>query len=98
VANELAHRQIRVNVIAPGTVDTPMVTANEAQFRLFRPDLPNPTVDDVREGFKQRNPMGRPWLQPDDISRAVVYLASEESRWITGVVLPVDQGNANHPF
>jgi (+)-trans-carveol dehydrogenase len=42
--------------------------------------------------------MGRPWLQPDDISRAVVYLASEESRWITGVVLPVDQGNANHPF
>ena len=98
LANELAHRQIRVNVIAPGTVDTPMVTANEAQFRLFRPDLPNPTVEDVGEGFKQRNPMGRPWLQPDDISRAVVYLASEESRWITGVVLPVDQGNANHPF
>jgi (+)-trans-carveol dehydrogenase len=98
LANELAHRQIRVNVIAPGTVDTPMVTANEAQFRLFRPDLPNPTVEDVGEGFKQRNPMGRSWLQPDDISRAVVYLASEESRWITGVVLPVDQGNANHPF
>jgi (+)-trans-carveol dehydrogenase len=98
LANELAHHQIRVNVIAPGTVDTPMVTANEAQFRLFRPDLRDPAVEDVGEGFMQRNPMGRPWLQPDDISRAVVYLASEESRWITGIVLPVDQGNANHPF
>jgi (+)-trans-carveol dehydrogenase len=98
LANELGHRQIRVNVIAPGTVDTPMVTANEAQFRLFRPDLREPTVDDVAAGFQQRNPMGRAWLDAEDISRAVVYLASDDSRWITGVVLPVDQGNANHPF
>jgi (+)-trans-carveol dehydrogenase len=98
LANELGHRQIRVNVIAPGTVDTPMVTANETQFRLFRPDLREPTVEDIAAGFQQRNPMGRPWLDPEDISRAVVYLASDDSRWITGVVLPVDQGNANHPF
>ena len=60
LAQENANKGITVNVIAPGTVDTPMVTANEAQFRLFRPDLPNPTVEDVGEGFKQRNPMGRP--------------------------------------
>jgi len=97
LANELAHHQIRVNVIAPGTVDTPMVTANTAQFQLFRPDLTHPAVDDVADGFKRVNPMGRPWLQPEEISQAVVHLASDDSRWITGTVLPVDQGISNHP-
>jgi (+)-trans-carveol dehydrogenase len=98
LANEVAHKQIRVNVIAPGTVDTPMVTQNVAQFRLFRPDLPNPTIEDCMEGFKRMMPMGRPWLDPADISRAVLFLASEDARWISGVVLPVDQGNVNRPF
>jgi (+)-trans-carveol dehydrogenase len=43
-------------------------------------------------------PMGRPWLDPADISAAVVYLAGDEARWISGAVLPVDQGNVNRPF
>jgi (+)-trans-carveol dehydrogenase len=98
LANEVAHRQIRVNVIAPGTVETPMVTANTAQFRLFRPDLPEPTLDDCGDGFRAMMPMGQPWLQPEDISRAVLFLAGDDARWITGVVLPVDQGNVNRPF
>lgn len=98
LANEVAHKQIRVNVIAPGTVDTPMVTANVQQFQLFRPDLPNPTLDDCVEGFTRMMPMGRPWLDPADISKAVLFLASDDARWITGVVLPVDQGNVNRPF
>lgn len=98
LANEVAHRQIRVNVIAPGTVETPMVTANTAQFRLFRPDLPEPTLADCVDGFRAMMPMGQPWLQPEDISRAVLFLAGEDARWITGVVLPVDQGNVNRPF
>jgi (+)-trans-carveol dehydrogenase len=98
LANEVAHKQIRVNVIAPGTVNTPMVTANEPQFRLFRPDLPNPGLDDCKEGFTRIMPMGKPWLEPDEISRAVLFLASDEARWITGVVLPVDQGNVNRRY
>jgi (+)-trans-carveol dehydrogenase len=98
LANEVAHKQIRVNVIAPGTVDTPMVTANTAQFKLFRPDLPNPTIEDCLDGFRRMMPMGRPLLDPVDISRAVLFLAGEDARWITGVVLPVDQGNVNRPF
>jgi (+)-trans-carveol dehydrogenase len=98
LANEVAHKQIRVNVIAPGTVNTPMVTTNEPQFRLFRPDLANPRLEDCADGFTRMNPMGRPWLEPDEISRAVVFLASDDARWITGVVLPVDQGNVNRPF
>jgi (+)-trans-carveol dehydrogenase len=96
LANEVARFQIRVNVIAPGTVNTPMVTANTQQFRLFRPDLPAPTAADVEEGFRNSMPMGLPWIEPDQISDAVVFLASDAARYITGTVLPVDQGTTNH--
>jgi (+)-trans-carveol dehydrogenase len=96
LANEVARFQIRVNVIAPGTVNTPMVTANTQQFRLFRPDLAEPTVDDVAEGFRKSMPMGLPWIEPEQISDAVVFLASDSARYITGAVLPVDQGTTNH--
>ena len=95
LANEVARFQIRVNVIAPGTVNTPMVTANTQQFRLFRPDLTEPTVDDVEEGFRNSMPMGLPWIDPADISEAVLFLASDSARYITGTVLPVDQGVTN---
>jgi (+)-trans-carveol dehydrogenase len=95
LANEVARFQIRVNVIAPGTVNTPMVTQNVQQFRLFRPDLAEPTVADVEEGFRTSMPMGLPWIEPDHISDAVVFLASDSARYITGTVLPVDQGTTN---
>jgi (+)-trans-carveol dehydrogenase len=95
LANEVARFQIRVNVIAPGTVNTPMVTENVQQFRLFRPDLSEPTVADVEEGFRTSMPMGLAWIEPDQISDAVVFLASDSARYITGIVLPVDQGVTN---
>jgi (+)-trans-carveol dehydrogenase len=97
LANEVAHRGIRVNVVAPGTVDTPMVTENVQQFRIFRPDLPDPTLEDCVETFRSINPMGLPWIDPVEIANAVLFLASDDSRFITGVVLPVDQGNAARP-
>ena len=95
LANELASRKIRVNAIAPGTVDTPMVTANTQQFKLFRPDLADPTLEDCVEGFRSMMPMGEPWIDAVDVANAVLFLASDESRYITGIVLPVDQGNLN---
>jgi (+)-trans-carveol dehydrogenase len=95
LANEVARFQIRVNVIAPGTVNTPMVTENVQQFRLFRPDLAAPDVADVEEGFRASMPMGLAWIEPDQISDAVVFLASDQARYITGTVLPVDQGTTN---
>ena len=97
LANELAREQIRVNVIAPGTVDTPMVTENRTQFRMFRPDLPDPSVDDVAEACRRMSPMGLPWLAPEDIAKTVVYLAGDDSRWVTDTVLSVDQGTVNTP-
>lgn len=95
LANELAREQIRVNVICPGTVGTPMVTANEVQFKVFRPDLENPTLDDCRPIFEMIMPMGQPWLDPEQISNAVVFLASDQARYVTGIVMPVDQGTNN---
>jgi (+)-trans-carveol dehydrogenase len=94
-ANELAGRDIRVNAICPGTVDTPMVTANTGTWKLFRPDLENPTLDDAKPVFASIMPMGRPWIEPVDVSNAIVWLASDEARYVTGIVVPVDQGSAN---
>lgn len=98
LANEVAKEGIRVNVIAPGTVNTPMVTANEVQFKVFRPDLENPTLEDCRGIFEMIMPMGNAWVDPEDISNAVVFLASDEARYVTGIVMPVDQGSNNRVF
>jgi (+)-trans-carveol dehydrogenase len=98
LANEVAKEGIRVNVIAPGTVDTPMVTANDVQFKVFRPDLERPELDDCIDIFKMIMPMGQPWVDPVDISNAVVFLSSDEARYVTGIVMPVDQGSNNRVF
>lgn len=95
LANELAAQQIRVNVIAPGTVNTPLVTENTAMFKLFRPDLEAPTIEDAEPVFTMMMPMGKPWVETVDVSNAVLYLASDEARYVTGTVLPVDMGILN---
>ena len=95
LANELAAQQIRVNVIAPGTVDTALVTENRAMFKLFRPDLEDPTLEDAEPVFRMMMPMGKPWVDVVDVSNAVLYLASDEARYVTGTVLPVDLGVVN---
>lgn len=95
LANELAREQIRVNVICPGTVGTPMVTANETQFKVFRPDLATPTLEDCKPIYEMIMPMGHAWIDPADVSNAIVFLASDEARYVTGIVLPVDQGSNN---
>ena len=91
LANEVAPHNIRVNVIAPGTVDTDMVQ-NDGLRKLFRPDLENPTKDDVMPLFMQMSMLPVPWVDPIDISNALLFLASDEARYITGQVLSVDGG------
>ena len=92
LALELAPYQIRVNSVHPGTVNTVMVM-NDVLSRLFRPDLENPTSEDFLAASKQMNPMGIEILEAVDISNAMVFLASDEARYITGVTLPVDAGS-----
>jgi len=91
LALELAPDFIRVNALAPTTVDTPMVM-NSATYRLFRPDLENPVADDMAEASRAVNALPIPWVEPSDISNAVLWLASDESRYVTGITLPVDAG------
>ena len=91
LALELATEKIRVNSIHPTTVDTPMVN-NEATFKLFRPDIDNPGVDDFLDAAKLMNAIPVGWVESVDISNAMVWLASDEARFVTGVPLPVDAG------
>ena len=95
LANEVAAEGIRVNAICPGTVVTPMITANEKLFKLFRPDLENPTLQDCEVAFRSLMPMGGPWLAPEDVSNMVVFLASDEASSVTGTAMSVDQGTVN---
>jgi SDR family mycofactocin-dependent oxidoreductase len=91
LALELAPNFIRVNTVNPTSVNTPMVQ-NDAMYHLFRPDLEHPTVDDTMEAFTAMNALAIPWVEALDISNAVLFLASDEARYITGVTLPVDAG------
>jgi (+)-trans-carveol dehydrogenase len=93
MARELAPHWIRVNALHPGNVDTAMVR-NPETLRLFRPDLENPTVEDVAAVFQAHNTLPVPWVESADISNALLFLASDEARYITGVSLPVDAGYA----
>jgi SDR family mycofactocin-dependent oxidoreductase len=91
LALELAPHSIRVNSIHPTQVDTLMIQ-NEPTWRLFRPDLEHPTRADFEPASQQMNALPIPWVDPVDISNALLFLASDEARYITGVPLPVDAG------
>jgi SDR family mycofactocin-dependent oxidoreductase len=96
VAIEAAPYGITVNAISPMSVATDMCH-NDATYRLFRPDLDKPSEDDVRSTFASLNPMGVPWLDVADSSAAVLFLGSDEARYITGVALDIGAGwNAYH--
>jgi SDR family mycofactocin-dependent oxidoreductase len=92
---ELAPHRIRVNTVHPTTVPTGMIL-NDATYRLFCPDLLNPTEAEFRSRLEERTPMGVPWVEPQEISNAVLWLVSDQSRYVTGITLPVTAGNANN--
>lgn len=92
LAVELAPHNIRVNSVHPTHVDTPMLM-NEPTFQLFRPDLENPSKDDMVAACETFHAMPVPWVEAADISNAVLFLVSDEARYITGVTLPIDAGS-----
>jgi SDR family mycofactocin-dependent oxidoreductase len=91
LALELAPRSIRVNSVHPTGVATDMIL-NEATFKLFLPDVEHPTREQAAEVFATTNALPIPWVEPRDISNAVLFLSSDEARYVTGVMLPVDAG------
>lgn len=92
LARELAPMGIRANVIHPTSVNSDMLH-NQGVYKVFRTDLENPTLDDVMDGFYSNQLMPVPWIEPADITNAVLFLASDESRYVTGIQMPVDAGS-----
>jgi NAD(P)-dependent dehydrogenase (short-subunit alcohol dehydrogenase family) len=91
LALELADRNIRVNMVVPTSVDTPLIH-NQAAYDLFAPDIESPTRSDVESRFAALNALPVPWIDPSDVSALVAFLASDDARYITGAVMPVDAG------
>jgi NAD(P)-dependent dehydrogenase (short-subunit alcohol dehydrogenase family) len=91
LALELAPHFIRVNSVHTSTVNTDIVQ-NETFHRLAAPGLDNPGRQDMSGASMAMNALPVPWMEPADISDAVLFLASDEARYVTGVTLPVETG------
>jgi SDR family mycofactocin-dependent oxidoreductase len=91
LAKELAPHSIRVNTLHPTTVATEMIL-NDATYRLFRPDLDDPTRADFEEAARTLNKLPVAALESEDISAAVLYLVSDSGRYITGITHVLDAG------
>jgi (+)-trans-carveol dehydrogenase len=91
LALELGPYSIRVNSIHPGCVDTVMIN-NPSLYSMLMPDVEQPTRAMAAEVFQSLNALPEPWAEPRDISHTVLFLASDEARYVTGAALPVDAG------
>ena len=83
VAREVAANGVTVNCVCPTNTDTDMIH-NAPFYGLFAPGVDNPTKDDVIPGFTSLNAIPVPWIETIDISNAMMFLASDEARYITG--------------
>ncbi|HEX3705845.1 MAG TPA: mycofactocin-coupled SDR family oxidoreductase [Mycobacteriales bacterium] len=92
LALQLAPEFIRVNCVHPTNVNTHLLH-NDGLYSVFRPDLENPTREDVEPAFTYFQAMPVPYVEPVDISNLVLFLASDESRYITGQQIRVDAGS-----
>ena len=91
MALHLAHRFIRVNCIHPTNCNTSLLH-NKELYKVFRPDLEEPSREDAELTFSLFQAMPIPWVEPEDIANLAVFLASDESRFITGQQIRVDAG------
>jgi SDR family mycofactocin-dependent oxidoreductase len=88
-AQDLAGYGVTVNAVAPGNINTPMIQ-NEVLYRTVRPDLENPTAEDAAQALQMLHVQPIPWLDPSEISSAILFLIGSEH--ITGTVIDVNAG------
>jgi NAD(P)-dependent dehydrogenase (short-subunit alcohol dehydrogenase family) len=93
-ARELGPHGIRVNLVTPGNVRTAMLI-NEPVYRVYFPDKQDLATD---EEFKERaaglNPMGQAFVEPEDVTRMMLFLASDDAKFVTGSLIRVDSGQS----
>ena len=92
MARHLASRFIRVNTIHPTNCNTHLLH-NDGLYQIFRPDLEKPTREDAEPAFNFFQAMPIPYVEPEDIANLALFLASDESRYMTGSQIVVDMGN-----
>ena len=92
LANEVGRHFIRVNNIQPTSVNTNMIH-HQGVYDLFFPDSPNPTPEQFNSALQALNVIPVPYIEPRDVSNALLWLASDEARYVTGISLPVDAGS-----
>jgi (+)-trans-carveol dehydrogenase len=91
LAIELAPHRIRVNAVCPTNCNTNMIM-NDRTMNLFVPTSEHPSLDEFEAAAKMMHLLDIGWIEPVDVSNAVLFLASEEARYVTGVELPIDAG------
>ena len=96
LAAELAPDWIRVNTVCPTNVATPMLH-NPFIQSMFTGGKPDATIEDMKFPATATNLLPIPWVDSEAISHAVLYLASDEAKYVTGIALPVDAGMSVQP-
>jgi len=91
LANELAPHFIRANTLHPTSVDTMMIQ-NEATRKMFVPDKENPTREDAMAPSTLMHALPIPWIEVDDVTNVLLFLVSDQGRYITGAAIPIDAG------
>jgi SDR family mycofactocin-dependent oxidoreductase len=92
IANEYCQHWIRANALLPTSVGTDMIF-NQATYTIMTGGVPDATQEMAAAGFASLNALPLPWIEPVDVSNALVWLCSDEARFITGATLSVDAGS-----
>jgi NAD(P)-dependent dehydrogenase (short-subunit alcohol dehydrogenase family) len=66
---------------------------NEGTMKMFRPDLESPGPEDLKAAAQFMHVLPIGWVEPEDVSNAVLFLSSDESRYVTGLPLTIDAGS-----
>ncbi len=91
MALHLAPRLIRINAMHPSNCNTHLLH-NDGLYGLFRPDLESPSREDAELAFTFFQAMPIPYVEPEDVANLALFLASDESRFITGQQIGIDGG------
>lgn len=91
VAIEYASSGITCNIVNPTIVRTPMME-NKNAYKLFCPDIEDPTLEDALPRFQTLNQIPVPWVEPEVMSRGVLFLVSDDAEYITGAALDIAAG------